>query len=325
MKSIKQIIKSIGSFKESILITVIVIMGVIMSIASPYFLTGTNIEAMLLGLSVEGIMTIGMVILLISGGLDLSVGSTLGFTGVVTGLALTAHIPAVISIIIGLSAAAAIGLINGLLIARVNLNPFITTLGMMMAVRGLMLVIAQGKAILNMPPAFKALGQGRFLGIQYPIYILIILIIIGDILLRNLRFFRQSYYVGGNESSAKLNGINVGKVKIFNYCLVAVLSGFAGILVTARFGSASVTVGQGMEMNVITAAIIGGASLNGGEGSVFGAFLGALFMQIISSSLNLLGVDIYWQNFITGAILIGAILVDALSEKRKAKVTITRN
>ena len=131
---------------------------------------------------------------------------------------------------------------------------------------------------------------------------------------------RQSYYVGINEHSAKLNGINVARVKILNYSITAFFAGLAGILITARFGSASVTLGENTALNVITAAIIGGASLNGGEGSVLGAFLGAMFMQILATSLNLLDVNIYWQNFLTGIILILAILVDSINERRKAGI-----
>jgi ribose transport system permease protein len=135
---------------------------------------------------------------------------------------------------------------------------------------------------------------------------------------RNQRFFRQSYYIGGNEKSARLSGINVDLVKIFNYVFVAALAGVAGLLITARFGSASLTVGGGLELRVITAAIIGGASLSGGEGSVLGAFLGAAFMAVLANSLNLLGVDVYWQNLVTGLILIIAVVIDVLNEKRKA-------
>jgi ribose transport system permease protein len=161
-------------------------------------------------------------------------------------------------------------------------------------------------------------GQGRLFGIQYPIYVMLFLVIVGDILLRYSRFFRQSYYIGGNEKAARLSGINVDFVKIFNYCLVAVLAGIAGVMITARFGSSSVTVGTNVELRVITATIIGGASLSGGEGSVFGAFLGALFMAVLANALNLLGVDVYWQNLVTGLILIIAVVVDVVNEQRKA-------
>ena len=248
---------------------------------------------------------------------DLSVGSILGFTGVVTGLALQAGIPILVSIILGLIAALSVGLINGLLVAKMKINPFITTLGMSITIRGLLLVIARGRAVLNLPKAFTALGQGSLYGFQYPIFVMLILVIVGDILLRNSRFLRQNYYIGGNEKAARLSGINVDFVKIANYCLVALLAGVAGLLTTARFGTSSVTIGTGVELRVITATIIGGASLNGGEGSVFGAFLGALFMGVVANALNLLGVGAYWQNFITGLILIIAVLLDVINERRK--------
>ena len=311
-------VKSVMAFRESVLILVLLIFGVAMTIASPVFLNRLNLEAILLGLSVEALIAVGMVILLISGGLDLSIGSTLAFTGVVTGLALRANIPVVLSILLGILAALGVGLVNGLLVSKLKINPFITTLGMMMTVRGLLLVIARGRAVLNLPESFTIIGKGKLSNIQYPIYVMLCLVIIGDILMRNSRFFRQNYYIGGNEHAARLSGVNVDFVKIFNYCLVAILAGISGLLITARFGSSSVTVGGGMELRVITATIIGGASLSGGEGSVLGAFLGALFMAVLANALNLLGVDVYWQNLITGLTLIIAVVFDVINERRKA-------
>lgn len=313
-----RVIQSIFAFRESALIAVLLVFGAIMSFNSPVFLTRLNIEAIFMALSVEATIAIGMVILLVSGGLDLSVGSSLAFTGVVAGLALAAGMAAPVAIVFGLLAALSVGLANGLLVAKMKINPFITTLGMMITVRGLLLVLAQGRAVLNLPPSFTVIGQGRMFGLQYPIYVMVALVIIGDVLVRNSRFFRQNYYIGGNEKAARLTGINVDLVKIINYCLVALLAGVAGLLLTARFGSASVTVGSGIELRVITATIIGGASLSGGEGSVFGAFLGAMFMAVLANALNLLGVDVYWQNLVTGLILITAVMIDVINERRKS-------
>jgi ribose transport system permease protein len=304
--------------REFALLGVLVIFGIIMAIASPVFLTKGNIEAILLGLSVEGTIAVGMVMVMIIGGFDLSVGSTLAFTGVVTGLALTAGIPTPISVVIGLLSALGVGLANGLLVAKLNINAFIATLGMMLTVRGLLLVLAQGKTVLNLPADFTVIGQGTLFDIQYPIFIMLAVVIVGDLLMRNSKFFRQNYYVGGNEKAARLSGMNVDRVKIINFCIVALLAGLAGLMITARFGAASVTVGTGIELRVITAAIIGGASLNGGEGSVLGAFLGALFMGMLANALNLLGVDVYWQNLVTGLILIIAVVIDVINERRKS-------
>ncbi len=315
--NIKDRINNLASKREFILVLVIVGFTIIISLANPIFLTKLNFEAMLLALSVEATIAVGMVILLISGGLDLSVGSTLALVGVVTGLVLVAGVSTIPAILIGLLTGLGVGLINGFLISKMKINPFITTLGTMITIRGLLLILAKGRAVLNLPKSFTVIGQGSMFGIQYPIYVLLFLIIIGDLLLRNSRFFRQSYYIGGNEASARLSGINVDNVKIFNYGMVATLAGVAGLLLTARFGSSSVTIGSGVELRVITACIIGGASLNGGEGSVLGAFLGALFMGMLANALNLLGVDVYYQNFITGLILILAVVFDVMNEKRK--------
>jgi len=304
--------------RESSLLAVILAFGAVMTFVSPVFLTKENMEALFLGLSVEGLIAIGMVMVMITGGFDLAVGSTLAFTGVVVGILLTAGVPAPIAIVLALTASLAVGLINGGMIAKLGINPFIATLGMMMTLRGLLLVLAGGSTVLNLPDSFTVIGQGKLLELQYPIWVLLAIMIAMDLLMRNHKFFRQSYYVGGNPKAARLSGINVSRVQIVNYCIVAVLAGIAGLLITARFGASSLTVGTGTELRVITAAIIGGASLNGGEGSVFGAFLGALFMSLVANVLNLLGVDPYWQNLITGLILIGAVLFDVLRQRRRA-------
>lgn len=305
------------AFREFSLVGVILVASIVMSFISPVFLARQNFEAILLALSVEGLLAVGMVMVMIIGGFDLSVGSTLAFSGVVAGLMLHAGLPTPVAIAGALLASIAVGLINGLLVARLDINAFIVTLGMMMTLRGLLLVMASGRAVLNLPPSFTVIGQGELFSVQYPVYVTIALVVVGDLLLRNSKFFRQSYYVGGNAKAARLSGINVDRVKIVNFCIVALLAGIAGLLITARFGAASITVGNGVELRVITAAIIGGASLSGGEGSALGAFLGALFMGVLANALNLLGVDVYWQNLVTGLILIIAVLIDVLNERRK--------
>ena len=158
--------------------------------------------------------------------------------------------------------------------------------------------------------------------IQFPIIITIIIVIIGDLLLRRTRFFRQSYYIGANEKAAIMTGIKVNKIKITSYVIVGGLAAIAGVLTASRLGAASVNIGVGEELKIIAACVIGGASLSGGEGSVVGAFLGTLFMAMIINSLNLLGVDVYWQNVVTGVILIGAVVLDTDLKKRREQVAI---
>jgi len=317
-RGLRSALRSVLAFRESILILVILAFAVAMVFVSPVFLTWPNIEAILLGLTTDGTVAVGMAMLFVAGGLDLSVGSTLAFTGVVAGLTVTAGLPAPLSIAVALAAAVCVGLVNGLLIAKMKINPFIITLGLMITVRGLLLVMAHGQAVLNLPESFTVIGQGRLAGIQFPILVTLLLVIAGDLLLRHTRFLRQNYYVGGNERAARLSGVNVDRVKIFNYCTIALLAGVSGLMITARFGSASLTVGSGLELRVITATIIGGASLSGGEGTVLGAFLGTLFLGVLANVLNLLGVDVYWQNLVTGLMLILAVVFDAANERRKA-------
>jgi ribose transport system permease protein len=232
-------------------------------------------------------------------------------------MALVAGAPVVPAIVLGLAAGCAIGFLNGVIIALVRINPFITTLGMMSVVRGILLVMTQATNITGLPKSFTVIGQGTCCGVQYPIIISLVLVITFDILLRRSRFLRQNYYLGGNERAAFLCGIPVTGLKIFNYTLTGLLAAVAGIVMTARFGSSSVTAGVGLELKVITAVVIGGASLSGGEGTILGAFLGSCLMALIADALTLLGVDIYWNTLVIGAALLAAVFIDTMNKRRK--------
>lgn len=303
--------------REFMVLIIVLCVGILLALASPYFLNSTNFLALLLGLSVEGIIACAMTMVIITGGIDLSVGSTVALTGAITAYSIRAGVPIAAAILLGLLTGVVIGLLNGLMIAKVGINAFIITLGMMNVTRGLTLILVGGLNIANLPPAFTVLGQGKILGIQYPIIVMIILVVLGDLLLRKFRYFRQSYYVGNNEKAAALSGINVAKVKITNYVICGAMGAVAGILMTARLASATATAGTSLEMRVITAVILGGASLSGGEGSILGAFLGALLMGLISNGLNLLSIDVYWQTFTLGAVLLLAVMVDNFKNKKK--------
>lgn len=311
------LISRILEIREFMLVLIILVGIAVMSFASPIFLSPSNFKAILLGLSVEAIIAAGMTILLVSGGLDMSVGSTMAFSGVIACMAIKAGIPVFFSVAFGILSGTGIGLINGLIIARWRVNPFIVTLGMLSIVRGFVLILANGVTIINLPDSFLVLGQGKILGIQFPIIFTALVIIIGDIMLRRARFFRQSYYIGGNEKAAVLTGIKVNKVKVINYMITGTLAATAGILMSARLASASVNIGVGLELKVITASVIGGASLSGGEGSIAGAFLGSMLMATLINSLNILGIDVYWQNVITGMILIAAVILDNVLKERR--------
>ena len=297
----------------------IIVLGVIaMAYAIPEFLSHQNMSAVLLALADQSIIAVGMTLLMVSGGFDMSVGSTMALAGATTAIWLTLGFPVPIAILLGLAVGALIGAINGLIIAEIGINPFITTLGMMSLARGMLMVVSDGKNISGLPDSFTVIGQGSVFGIQYPIIISIVLVAAGDFLLRRSRFFRQNYYMGANEKAAVLSGINVKKMKVFNYALTGLLAALAGIIITARLGSASTSAGKGLELRVISAVIIGGASLKGGVGTVFGSFLGALLMAIIVSSINLLGVQLNWIDFVLGATLLLAVMADTLSKRKSA-------
>ena len=321
MKKQRFTLGNIFAMRESVLILLIIVGGLIIAVVTPNFLNISNLQALLVGLSTESLIAAGMAILLVSGGLDLSVGSTVTFIGVVTGLCITNGIPVIVSAIIGLLTGMVIGLVNGIIIARFNNNAFIITLGMMQIVRGLALLLGGGTGIVGFPEAFLAIGQGKLLGFQYPIFYTLVAVVVLDFLLRRSKFLRQSFYVGGNEKSALVSGINVVRTKLANYVLVSFLAAAAGIIICSRLGNASVNVGVGMEMKVITACVIGGASLSGGEGSVFGAFWGSLLTAMVINALNMLGANVYWQNVFTGAVLIFAVCIDTAMKIRRGETS----
>lgn len=312
-------IKSIVKQREFMIFMIVASLFVIMIFASPYFLTTANLLAVMLGLSLEAIIAVAMVNLMVSGGFDMSVGSIVAFTGATTAIFLKSGIPIPLAIILGLLIGAGIGVFNGLIVAKIGINPFITTLASLSLFRGLTLIVTHGQNIAGLPKSFKLIGQAKLMGIQLPIIIAVVLLILGDFLLRHSRFFRQSYYIGGNEHSARLSGIPVDRMKILAYTLTGFFAAISGIVMTARLGAASVTSGTGVELRVITAVIIGGASLQGGEGSVLGAFLGTLLMALITNALTLLGIDVYWQTFVIGGTLLISVLIDTLSKKYKQK------
>lgn len=314
-----EFIKKVTKLREFMIFIIVLAVFVIMSFASPYFLSAANLLALLLSLSLTAIIAVGMTNLMVSGGFDMSVGSIVAFTGAAVALLMQNGIPVYLAVLFGLIIGALIGLFNGIIVAKIGINPFVTTLASLSLFRGLTLIITQGQNISGLSEAFMKIGQKDFLGIQAPIWYAVLLVIIGDILLRKSRFFRQNYYIGGNEKAARLSCISVDKMKILGYVMTGLLAGFAGIVMTARLSTASVTAGTGMELQVITAVIIGGASLQGGEGTVVGAFLGCLLMGLITNALNLLNVDVYWQTFVTGATLLTAVLIDRMGKVRKMK------
>jgi ribose transport system permease protein len=312
--------KRIGTMREAGLIAIILSLSVIMSFASPHFLTLGNFRAMLMSFSVEGIVVVGMTILLIVGGIDLSVGSVVCFSMVLSGSLFLMGVDPWTASLVGIAASAAIGCVMGFFVTVVGLNHFITSLAAMVIVRGLCLVITKGTplSLFTLPPAFKAVGQGTLFGVPYVILIFIAVVAAFDFLLRRATAFRKVFYTGSNEKAALYSGIKTKDVKFWVTVLCATLSGVAGTIYMSRFGAATPTFGVGMELNIIAAAVIGGASLNGGSGTILGAILGIALLSVVTSSLILLDVSVYWQDMIKGCILLAAVSIDHLLHKRKA-------
>jgi ribose transport system permease protein len=312
-------LKTLLQQRELTIFLSVLAFAMLLALSSPNFLNRANLIALLVGLSFDMIVAVGMTILMVSGGFDMSVGSVLALAGAVAGYSITKFgAPVWLGILLGLLTGVLIGLVNGLLVTKIRVNPFIATLGMMQVVRGIVFLVTSGLGISNLPDAFNYFGQEKLLGLQIPVWIMLFLVIVGEILLRRWSFFRQSYFVGGNERSARLSGINIDKVKIINFIIVALMAAVSGILLAGRMGTASVSAGLGAELRVISAVVIGGASLSGGEGSIVGALLGVILLNLISNGLNLLGINVYWQNVVIGGVLIIAVAADSLSHRSKS-------
>jgi len=321
LDAIKQVVRA----REFFLVLLIILIAIALHLQTGHFVTGRNMRAIALGFSAQAIMSVGMVAALVAGGFDLSVGSVYAMGGVVTAVALREDmalggLPIELAMLVGVLAGVIAGLINGLLITKAGINPFITTLGMMSIARGVGYVITEGSPIARLPRAFFEYGQGQaVLGIPNVILIALVIIVIGDILMRRSAPFRQIYYVGGNQDAARLSGINVDRVKIGVFTLSGMLAALAGVLSVSRFTVADPGTGMGFELQVIAACIIGGASLNGGKGTVLGALLGLIFVGFINNGMVQLRVAVYWQNLVMGVILLIAVGSDVLSQRLRAR------
>lgn len=310
-------IKKILEERIYLLLLLLGFSGIVASIAFPgTFANFNNFSQILLNLSIDTIVAVGMMLLLVSGAFDLSVGSVVAFTGCLTAYFMH-YTPVPLAITLGLLSSVLIGWLNGYLIAYKGINPMIQTLAMMGIVRGLALMIS-GSGVQQLPYWYNAISQSKLLGVQMPIWYMLLTVITFSFLLNKTTFFRQYYYIGGNEKAADLSGIRVKKVKMIGFIISAALAGVAGILLSSRLGAALPTVGRGLELRVITAVILGGATLSGGAGKIPGALLGALFMGLIANIMVIARVSGYWQEIILGVILILTLWADKALQKKYA-------
>ena len=305
--------------RETGLVLIILVIFSVMSVASEHFLTAQNMLSMVKSFSVEAIVVIGMTILLISGGIDLSVGSVTALAMVIAGTLFLAGMDPWLASLAAITACAGIGAAMGLLVTKIGLHHFIVSLAVMVIARGLCMLGTGGRplGLYSLPPEFKWIGTGTIGPIPVVIVIFLIFVLIFDFLLRRTTAFRKVYYTGSNAKAAAYSGVSTQKVIFFTTMLTSALCGVAGVIYMARFGSAQPTFGIGMELNVIAAAVIGGASLSGGSGSILGAILGTILLAVVSSSLTLLDVSVYWQDIIRGSILLTAVIIDHYLVRRR--------
>jgi ribose transport system permease protein len=304
--------------REVAIALVIYIAAIVASILFPTsFFTAANARAVLNNMAIDGIMALGMMVLLIGGVFDLSVGSVMSLAGVSAAWLMTAGgMPVWLAVIVGLMLGALCGLANGLLVAQARVNALIATLGTMGVYQGLAILIA-GPSIANLPASFARLGQSEFIGLQAPVWLLGILALVTHLGLEHTRAMRQFYYIGSNVKAARLSGIAVERMQIVAFTMMGLMAALAGLAFAARVGTAVSSAGVGMELRVITAVILGGASLTGGKGSIPGALLGVGFMALVNNVLIIARVSSYWQSIVVGVILVLAVAIDSTQSRRR--------
>ena len=304
--------------KETGLIIAVLIVVIALSILSPYFLSVTNILNVLRGISVIGIIAVGSALVLISGGIDLSIGSVLALGAMLMARLMTIyHWNPWLALFGGLCIGVAVGAFNGIMVTRVKVNAFITTLGMLSIARGLTYLLSVGSNIDVGDPGVRFLGSGYISIVPMPVIQLLIIVIIGHVLLNYTILGRRILLVGGDETSAMLSGIRVDNIRLFAFTLCVGLSAYAGIVNSGNLGTASTASGQSALLDVIAAVIIGGTSLAGGEGSIVGAILGAILIGLLRNAFVLLGVSMHFQTVSLGVVIILAVVLDIYRKKRR--------
>lgn len=292
----------------------LVIMIVVFSISSPYFLRIDNIMTIALQTAITAITAYGMTYVIISGCVDLSIGSTIALAGVLTALMLQAGLPIAVSIIITLLIGIVIGALNGFMVARMKLPPFIATLGAQMAIRGMAMIVTDAKPVyVQNVPTFKQLAQSRLWGvIPLPAIYMVLLALLAAFLLRKTVIGRNIFAVGSNEEAARLSGIRILQVRMFAYAFSGLMAASAGVILASRVTSGQPGIATGYEANAVASAVIGGASMRGGHGAISGSILGAFILGVLMNGLNLLNVNQNWQTFATGMVVIIAVWVDKM-------------
>lgn len=302
----KGLVQKLGPLLGLLLIIIII------SFMSPSFLTATNIFNVLRQVSISALIAFGMTFVILTGGIDLSVGSTLALTGAISAGLLAGGMDPFLAMLIGLLLGAVLGAVNGVIIAKGKVAPFIATLATMTIYRGLTLVYTDGKPVSGLGDslAFQMFGKGYFLGIPVPVLTMLLAFLVLYFILRKTTFGRRVYAIGGNEEASRLSGINVDRITIAVYSLTGMLAALSALILTSRLNSAQPTAGQSYELDAIAAVVLGGTSLTGGRGWIFGTLVGALIIGVLNNGLNLIGVSSFFQQVVKGVVILIAVLID---------------
>jgi ribose/xylose/arabinose/galactoside ABC-type transport system permease subunit len=301
---------------EYVIVVAIILESVVFSIIAPQFLSVPNLVNVALSIAITGILAVGMTAVILTGGIDLSVGSVAALAGVVaatiaaSGMAGAGLLGGVAALGIGL----AVGLFNGFMVAQFRVPPFVTTLAMLTICRGLAFIVTGGRSIGNLPASFGFLGRGHLLGVPVPVLLMLVVFAAGWFVLRRMKFGRYVYAVGGNREAAFLAGVHIKRTTLLVYILNGLLVGLAGLVLASRLGAGVPNAGLQYELDVIAAVVVGGTSLMGGRGSVIGTFWGAVFIGVLNNGLNLAGIDPYIQKIALGVVILLAVLADQINK-----------
>ena len=307
----------VGNMQQVALVAVCLVLGIVMQFYFPRYLSGPNIEVTLTNFVTEGIMALGMTIVMITGGIDISVAATLQLSAIVAAMLMRAGVPVPAAITLTLLLSAGVGLLNATLINLFKVHPFIVSLATLLTLRGVGLVITGGTSISGLPDSFTFIGQDRIFGLRISLLIFVVLALVIGYVLKNHRYLQQAYFIGGNRLAARMSGVKVERFIVFAFVLNAVLAGIAGIILCSQYGAASVSYGQNAELRVIAATAIGGTSFSGGSGTIMGTVLGVIFLAMVYNAFNMSGINTYWQDVVLGVMLLSAVFLGEYLNRRR--------
>ena len=302
---------------EYFIFVIFIALVVVLTCLKPSFITPANLVNIMKQASINGILAFGMMFVIVAGGFDMSVGSTVAFTGILAAMLGQGDLPLIVPLVVAMLGGLAVGILNGVGVAVGDLPPFIMTLGTMTAVRGLALLISNGKPVIGLSPEYKAIAASSIFGIPMLAVYLAIVIVICSFVLSKTVYGRRVYACGGNLLAARVSGINTTAIRISTFAIAGLLAGLCGFLMTSRVTIGQPTAAESYEMDAITACVVGGVSMSGGVGKPWGVVVGCLLITVIANGLDIMGVSSHWQRIVKGLIIVLAVLIDIKGKSKK--------